>query len=152
MESENILILIYPDATSLWHTSVTKIDVFVNCWASGFSAAGEIHKWVMWACMDGPDDAAWLQTLDEDAGLNAQIIHLQESCTFRVKNESKKFQRKLTGAGKLTTVTKGGGGVLVGLPRCHGDGDHRGHDKQNSMGGISSKCVYSHSRLCTRRL
>ena len=41
--------------------------------------------------MDGPDDAAWLQALDADAGLNAQIIHLQESCTFRVKNETKKF-------------------------------------------------------------
>ena len=31
-----------------------------------------------------------------DARLNVQIIHLQESCTFRVKNETKKFQCKLT--------------------------------------------------------
>ena len=88
VETEKIWILICPDATSLWQTSVTKIDVFVNCWASGFSVAGDIHKWVMWACVDGPDDAA---------GLNAQIIHLQGRCTFRVKNETKKFQCKLTG-------------------------------------------------------
>ena len=66
METEKIWILLCTDATSLWHTSVTKIDVFVSCWASGFSAAGDIHKWVMWVCMDGPDDAAWLQALDED--------------------------------------------------------------------------------------
>ena len=31
VETEKIWILICPDATSLWHTSVTKIDVFVNC-------------------------------------------------------------------------------------------------------------------------
>ena len=136
--------MICPDATALWHTSVTKIEVFVNCLASGFSTAGDIHKWVMWACTDGPDDAAWLQALDEDAGLNAQIIHLQESCTFRVKNETKKFQCKLTADGKLMMVTNGGGGggVLVGLPRCHRVGADRGHGKQNSMGCISSKCVY----------
>ena len=72
---------------------------------------------MMWSCMDGPDDAAWLQALDEDAGLNPQIIHLQESCTCRVKNETKKCQCKLTGDGKLMMVTNGGGGgVLVGLP------------------------------------
>ena len=40
--------------------------------------------------MDGPDDAAWLHALDEDAGLNSQIIHLQESCTYPVNNHSKK--------------------------------------------------------------
>ena len=50
VETEKIWILICSDATSLWDTSVTKIDVFVNCWASGFFAAGDIHKWVMWAC------------------------------------------------------------------------------------------------------
>ena len=71
VETEKIWILICPDATSLWHTSVTKIDVFVNCWASGFSAAGDIHKWVMWVCTDGPDDAVWLQALDEDSGLSS---------------------------------------------------------------------------------
>ena len=30
VETEKIWILICPDATSLWHTSVTKIDVLVN--------------------------------------------------------------------------------------------------------------------------
>ena len=152
VETQKFWISICPDATSLLHTSVTKNDVFVNCWASGFSAAGDILKWVMWVCMDGPDDAAWLQALDEDAGLNAQIIHLQESCTFRVKNETKKFRCKVSGDGKLMMVTNGLGGVLVGLPRCHRLGAHRGHGKQNSIGGIFSKCVYSRWRLCTRRL
>ena len=106
----------------------------------------------MWAYMDGPDDAAWLQALDEDAGLNAQSIYLHESFTFRVKNETKKFSCKLTGDGKLMMVTNGGGEVLVGLPQRHRVGADRGHGKQNSMGGISSKFVYSHWRLCTRRL
>ena len=77
-------------------------------------AAGDIHKWVMWACMDGPDDAAWLQALDEDAGLNAPIIHLQESCTLHVKNLTKKFQCKLTRDGKLMMVMNVGGGGDVG--------------------------------------
>ena len=31
VETEKIWIFKCPDATSLWHTSVTKIDVFVNC-------------------------------------------------------------------------------------------------------------------------
>ena len=70
--------------------------------------------------MDGPDDAAWLQALDEDAGLNAQIIHLQESCTFRVKNDTKKFQCKLTRDGKLIMVTNGGGGCWWGCPDATG--------------------------------
>ena len=91
VETVKIWILICPNATSLWHTSVAKIDVFVNCWASGFSAAGDIHDWVMYACMDDPDDAAWLQALEEDAGLNAQIIHLQENCTSVSQTKSKSF-------------------------------------------------------------
>ena len=99
VESEKIWTLICPDATALLHTSVTKIHVSVNFLASRFLFAGDIHKWVMWACVDGPDDAAWLQALNEDAILNAQIIHLQESCTFRVKSESNKFQYKPTAMG-----------------------------------------------------
>ena len=39
--------------------------------------------------MDDCDDVAWLQALDEDAGLNAQVDHLQNSCTFHVDNQSK---------------------------------------------------------------
>ena len=116
----------------------------------GFVLAGGIHKWVMWVCMDGPDDDAWLQALDQDAGLNAQIIHLQESCTFRVKIETKKFQCKLTGDEKLMMVTNGGGEVLLGLPRCHRLGADRGHGKQNSMGAfLQSVCIrigdYAHA-------
>ena len=110
VETEKIWIFICSDATALWHTLVTKMDVFVNYSAWGFSAVGDIHQRVVWVCMDGPDDAAWLQALDEHAGLNAQVIHLQESCTFRVKNKTQKFQCKLTGDGKLMMVTTGGGG------------------------------------------
>ena len=68
----------------------------------------------MWACMDGLDDAAWPKASDEDAGLNAQIIFLQESCTFCVNNQSKKFQCKLTGDGKLMIGDKRWGEMLVG--------------------------------------
>ena len=81
---------------------------FVNCKASMFSPTGDTHKWVMWVCMDGRDDTAWLKALDEDAGLNAQIIDLQENCAFRVNNEWRKFQCKLTRDGKLIMVTNGG--------------------------------------------
>ena len=70
--------------------------------------------------MDGRDDGKWLQALDEDAGLNAQILHLQESCTFCVKNETKNFQCKLTGDGKLMMVPTGGGGVWWGCPDATG--------------------------------
>ena len=104
-----------------------------------------VHGWA--------NHAAWLQALDEDAGQNAHIIHLQECCTFRVENETKKFQCELTGDVKLMMVTNGGGGgVLVGLPGCHRVGAHGGHGKRNSMGGISSKCLYSDWRLRTHRL
>ena len=41
VEIEKIWFLICPDATALRHTSVTKIDVFVNSWASGFSDVAE---------------------------------------------------------------------------------------------------------------
>ena len=50
VETGKIWVLICPDATSLWHTSVTKIDISVNCWSSGFSVVGGIHTWVMWVC------------------------------------------------------------------------------------------------------
>ena len=65
---------------------------------------------MMLVCIDGPDDAAWLQALEQDAGLNAQIIHLQEDCILGVKDETKKFKLKLTGDGKLMIVPNGGGG------------------------------------------
>ena len=108
VDTEKIRGLMCFDARALWHTSITNIDVFVNCRASGFFVARDIHIWVMWACMEGPDDAAWLKVLDEDVCLNAQITHLQESCTFRADNRCKNFQYKLTGDGKLMMVTNGG--------------------------------------------
>ena len=40
VETQKIWIFICPDATSLWHTSITTIDVCVNCGASGFSSCG----------------------------------------------------------------------------------------------------------------
>ena len=87
VETEKIWILICPDATLLWQTSVSKIDGFLNCWASGFSAAGDIHKWLMWVCMNGLDEAARLQALDENAGLNA---HTSSSYRTLVNSVSKK--------------------------------------------------------------
>ena len=88
VEAEKIWILICPDAMSLWHTSVTKINVFVNCWASGSSAAGDIHKWVMWVCMDGADNAAWLQALDEDAGSKSSTYRKVVRSVSKMKPKS----------------------------------------------------------------
>ena len=142
VETEKIWILICPDATSLWHTSVTKIDVLVNYWASGFSAAGNIHKWVMWVYMDGPDDAAWLQALDEDAGLNAQIIHLQESCTFRVKKRNQKVSIKTDQGWETNDGDERGGEVLVGPPRCHRVGPIEGTVNKVQWGAfLRSVCI-----------
>ena len=45
-------------------------------------------------------------------GLNAQIIHLQESSTFRVNGESKTIQYKFNGDGKLMIVTNRGGNLV----------------------------------------
>ena len=146
METENIWILICPNATAFRHTSVTKIEVFVNCWASGFFA-WDIDNWVMWACMHGPNDAPWLQALDEDAGLDAQTIHLQESCTFRVTNEIKKFQRKLTGDGKLIN---GGRKCWWGCPDATGLVPIEGKVNKNKWGAFLRKvciCIgdYAHA-------
>ena len=66
--------------------------------------------------MDSADDAAWLHALHEDAGLSAQIIHLQVGCTFHVKKRTKKFECKLTGDVKLMMVTNGGGKCWWGCP------------------------------------
>ena len=76
METERIWVSVCPDAMAFVHTWVTKIYLFVNYWGSGFFAARDIHEWLMWLCLDDPNDVAWRQALDEDAGLNTQIIHL----------------------------------------------------------------------------
>ena len=150
VETENIWIVMCPDATALWRTSDTKINAFVNCWASAFSATGDIHKWVMWACMDGPNDAARLEALDETAGLNAQSIHLRESCTFCVKNETKKFQRKLTTDGKLMMVTNGGGGgMLVGFPHASGLVPIHGTVNKSQWGVFFEVCVFPFETMHT---
>ena len=96
VESQKMGLLICRNVTTLWHTSVTKIDVFVNCGASGLFAAADIDRWVMWACLAGHDHVAWLQGLDEDAGLNAQTINRPESRRLGVNNRSKNFQCNLT--------------------------------------------------------
>ena len=67
-----------------------------------------------------PDDAAWLQALDEYASLNAQISHMQQGCTFRVQNQTKKFQCQLPANGKLMMVTNGGGHCWWGCPDASG--------------------------------
>ena len=75
---------------------------------------------MMWVCMDGPDDVAWLRALDEDVGLNPQIIHLQENCTFCVNNRSNKFQCKLTRDGEPMMVMNGAGICWWGCPDACG--------------------------------
>ena len=97
----------------------------------------------MWVCMDGPHNAARLQALDENAGLNAQIIHLHKSSTFRVESETKKFQCKLPGDGKLMMVTNGGGGgCWWGCPHATGLVPIEGMINKIEWGGyIRSVCI-----------
>ena len=92
--------------------------------------------------MDGPDDATRQQALYEDAGRTAQIIHLQKSCTFLVRNETKKFQCNLTGDGKLIMVTNGAGKCWWGCPDASRVVPIEGSVSKNQMGAfIRSVCI-----------
>ena len=102
-------VVVVPDATPLWKTSVSKADVFVHVWGEGVKAAGHIARWAMWWCMDGPDDAGCLLAIDDIAKLNEQVVALQRDTTVFIDGESWRFVVFLSGDGKLMAVTNGGG-------------------------------------------
>ena len=104
-----IWVVVVPDATPLWKTSVSKADVFVHVWGEGVKAAGHIARWEMWWCMDGPDDAGCLLAIDDIGKLNEQVVALQRDTTVFIDGESWRFVVFLSGDGKLMAVTNGGG-------------------------------------------
>ena len=104
-----IRVVVVPDATPLWKTSVSKADVFVHVWGEGVKAAGHIARWAMWWCMDGPDDAGCLLAIDDIGKLNEQVVALQRDTTVFIDGESSRFAVFLSGDGKLMAVTNGGG-------------------------------------------
>ena len=91
--TQKIWVVICPDATPLWRTSVAKCDTFVHCWGDGIRAASDIHRWAMWFCPDGPDDGACLVTIDLEAKLSEQVHHLQSECTYYFEGVRKEFGR-----------------------------------------------------------
>ena len=95
-----IWVVVVPDATPLWKTSVSKADMFVHVLGEGVKAA--------W-CMDGPDDAGCLLTIDDIGKLNEQVVALQRDTTVFIDGESWRFVVFLSGDGKSLAITNGGG-------------------------------------------
>ena len=56
LSSGEILVILCPHATPLWHTSSTRCDVYVGCWKGSYAAAGQPHHWATWWVMDGGDN------------------------------------------------------------------------------------------------
>ena len=69
-------VIISVDATSLWRTSATRCDVYVDLYADK-AKAGLPGSWSTWFVFDGADDADPLRIADRVAGLNAMVQKLQ---------------------------------------------------------------------------
>ena len=74
---DNILVLLCTDATPLRRAAATRCNAFVAFWLGGPARARNPHNWVTWSVMDGNVDRGRLCAMDAEAGLNAQIEHLQ---------------------------------------------------------------------------
>ena len=75
--TNKIPVLLCADATPLWRVAATRCDVFVGVWTGGHASAGNPDHWVTGWVMDGSEDRGRLCAMDAEAGLNAQIEHLQ---------------------------------------------------------------------------
>ena len=84
--TNKIPMLVCADATPLWRAAATRCDVFVGVWPGGPASAGNQGNWVTWWVMDGSDDCGRLCAMDAEAGLNAQIEHLQSSCNVPLED------------------------------------------------------------------
>ena len=104
-----IWVVVVPDATPLWKTSVSKADVFAHVWGEGVKAAGHMARWAMWWCLDGPDDAGCLLAIDDIGKLNEQVVALQRDTTMFIVGESRRFVVFPSGDGKSMALTNGGG-------------------------------------------
>ena len=102
-----IWVVVVPDATPLWKTSVSKADVFVHVWGEGVEAARYIARWAMWWCMEGRNDGGCLLGVDDIGQLNEQVVLLQRDTIVFIDGESCRFMVFLSGDGKLMAVTNG---------------------------------------------
>ena len=107
--------VVVPNATPLWKTSVSKGDIFVHVLREGVKVAGRIACWAIWWCMHGPYDAGCLLPLDDIGQMNEQVIALQRDTTMLIDGEWVRFVSFLPGDGHLMAVTNGRGklGVLT---------------------------------------
>ena len=67
------------DATPLWRAVAARCDVFVAVWRGVQASAGNPGNCVTWWVMHSSDDRGRLCVMDAQAGLNAQIEHLQSN-------------------------------------------------------------------------
>jgi hypothetical protein len=104
--NNKVRVIISPDATPIWRTSVTRCDVFVDVWASGADAAAKPSNWNTWFLFDGADDAVCLETFADITRLNAQVRELQDASKHWVsvdgghETQVAGFECYLTGDGK----------------------------------------------------
>jgi hypothetical protein len=69
-------VIVSVDATSLWRTSATRCDVYVDVYADK-SKAGLPENWATWFVFDGGDDADPLRIADREGKLNLMVESLQ---------------------------------------------------------------------------
>ena len=99
--TNKIPVLVCADATPLWRAAATRYDVFVGVWPGGLASAGNVDNWVTWWVMDGSDDRGRLCAIDAEAGLNAQIEHLQSNCNVPLEDGTVLgYEVGMTGDGK----------------------------------------------------
>ena len=84
--TNKIPVLVCADATPLWWAVATRCSVFVRVWPGGPSIAGNPDNWVTWFVTDGSDGHGRLCAMDAEAGLNAQIEHLQSNCNVPLED------------------------------------------------------------------
>ena len=73
------------------------------CWGLAWwpSHAGNPDNWVTWWVMNGSDDRGRLRAMDAEAGLHAQIEHLQSSCNVPLQDgKVLGYEAGMTGDGK----------------------------------------------------
>ena len=99
--TDKIPVLVCADATPLWRAAATRCDVFVGVWRGGPASAGNPDNWVTWWVMDGSHGRGRLCAMDAEAGLNAQIEHLQSNCNVPFEDGTVLgYEVGMTGDGK----------------------------------------------------
>ena len=93
--------LVCADATPLWRAAANRCQVFVGVWLGGPASAGNPNNWLTSWVMDGSDDRGRLCAMDAEAGLNAQMEHLQSNCNVPLEDGTVLgYEVGITGDGK----------------------------------------------------